>query len=325
MVNPPAYAAGFPQFLREAHQYSKRRKRKSVEHGGKMFQDKRGYWYRSSRANGHVIREYLGRNAECARERLGDLDRKGDIKITPCACQQRAELIAIDRCVQHACQVLIAVSQAHMESQGYWQHARGQWRKRRTPKRREGGSMDLKATSKSIAKTSTSLTVADRSNLMQRACAGDRNAARDFFDSANSPEAQMELVDVIADYGQRAREQMLSFCAEKPGAFTIEATDRKLQAMREELCGVSPSPSERLLIERILSCWLQLHQIERAMHSQENFRHVEFLDKCLERAHKRYLASIKVLAQVRKLQIPDVQVNIGENQINIASTTDATS
>lgn len=37
----------------------------------------------------------------------------------------------------------------------------------------------------------------------------------------------------------------------------------------------------------------------------------------------RELAAIRTLAQVRKLGLPDVQVNIGEKQVNIASGTQA--
>jgi len=38
-----------------------------------------------------------------------------------------------------------------------------------------------------------------------------------------------------------------------------------------------------------------------------------------ESAHRRYLAAMKTLAQVRKLQGPSkVQVNIGGNQVNVS-------
>ncbi|MGD9893490.1 MAG: hypothetical protein AB7R89_17845 [Dehalococcoidia bacterium] len=41
--------------------------------------------------------------------------------------------------------------------------------------------------------------------------------------------------------------------------------------------------------------------------------------KPMERAQRRYLAAIRTLAQVRRLLVPNVQVNIAENQINVAS------
>jgi hypothetical protein len=36
------------------------------------------------------------------------------------------------------------------------------------------------------------------------------------------------------------------------------------------------------------------------------------------RAQRRYLAAIKALAQVQKLDAPAMQVNIGDKQINLA-------
>jgi hypothetical protein len=39
----------------------------------------------------------------------------------------------------------------------------------------------------------------------------------------------------------------------------------------------------------------------------------------LDRAHKRYLSALKALAQVRRLGVPRVQVNLGDKQFNIMS------
>jgi hypothetical protein len=36
-------------------------------------------------------------------------------------------------------------------------------------------------------------------------------------------------------------------------------------------------------------------------------------------AHSRYLSSIRTLAQVRRLQLPSVQVNIAREQLNVAA------
>jgi len=302
-----------------------------------MFQDSRGYWYKTRRVEGRVVRDYVGHGAACeATAQLDRRDRQFRNEHQASTLLQREQLLALDHVVQGACAAAATVMRAQLESQGYRQHARGQWRKRRTSIQSEADDMEAttkettandtretetSVNEKSMVKASgkpTDLATMPPRELMKRALSGDQAAARAYFDSVKDPEAQMAMVNVIADYGRRAREQMLSFCSDRPTAISIEATDRKLQAIRDELCGSSPSPLERLLVERILSCWLQVHQIERAMHSQQDFHNVEFLDKCLERAHKRYLHSIKALAQVRKLQLPDVQVNIGEKQVNIA-------
>ncbi len=43
----------------------------------------------------------------------------------------------------------------------------------------------------------------------------------------------------------------------------------------------------------------------------------EYHQRRLDRLHRRYLSSIKTLAQTRKLD-PAVQINIGDKQINTA-------
>ncbi|HLM78571.1 MAG TPA: hypothetical protein VK361_09320, partial [Rubrobacteraceae bacterium] len=75
-----------------------------------------------------------------------------------------------------------------------------------------------------------------------------------------------------------------------------------------------------LLAERIVACWLQLQYAE-AIYVQNlgdlNMKQSEYHQRRLDRLHKRYLSSIKTLAQIRKLG-PAVQINIAEKQINTA-------
>ena len=40
--------------------------------------------------------------------------------------------------------------------------------------------------------------------------------------------------------------------------------------------------------------------------------------KRIDQAERRYLRAIKALVEVRRLQLPAVQVNIGDKQINVA-------
>ncbi len=99
-----------------------------------------------------------------------------------------------------------------------------------------------------------------------------------------------------------------------------EAIPPQLKAKREELAGPEPSALEQLLAERIVACWLQLQYAE-AIYAQnlENMNMVqsEYHQRRIDRLHKRYLSSIKTLAQIRKLS-PAVQINIAEKQINTA-------
>ena len=99
-----------------------------------------------------------------------------------------------------------------------------------------------------------------------------------------------------------------------------ETLPRKLDALRRELSGANPTPLERLLVERIVSCWLHLHQLEIVYTNTEDLSCELgiYYERCITSAQKRYLAAIKSLALIRKLAVPVLQVNIAKEQVNMA-------
>ncbi len=86
--------------------------------------------------------------------------------------------------------------------------------------------------------------------------------------------------------------------------------------------GPRPSTPERLLAGRVALRWLGLAVEEGAYHLTlawgVDASDDEFHQQRVERAQRRYLAAIKALAQVRRLGVPALQVNIGDKQINVA-------
>jgi hypothetical protein len=99
-----------------------------------------------------------------------------------------------------------------------------------------------------------------------------------------------------------------------------EGLRKKLEVMRGELAGPASAPLELLLAERIVTCWLHLHHLEM-MHANLDTMSVDLAmhyQKCIDRAHRRYLSAIKTLATVRKLALPVLQVNIARKQFNVA-------
>jgi hypothetical protein len=95
--------------------------------------------------------------------------------------------------------------------------------------------------------------------------------------------------------------------------------------MALELAGENPTPLEVLLSERVASLWV-LVELQEALLAAWYYKakatspaFVLQMTRLQESAHRRYLAAIKTLAQVQKLQGPSrVQVNIGGNQINVS-------
>jgi hypothetical protein len=127
------------------------------------------------------------------------------------------------------------------------------------------------------------------------------------------------MANIFADLAKEAERAVIKRVS---GADPIieEALPIKLKAMKGELCGQSPSPLERLLAERIVACWLQLQYAE-IVYAQNlgklSIPQSEYHQRRLDKLHRRYLSSIKSLAQIRKMG-PAVQINIAEKQINSA-------
>ncbi len=100
---------------------------------------------------------------------------------------------------------------------------------------------------------------------------------------------------------------------------TREVLTRQVDMLKATLAGPHPSPVETLLIERIALCYLILNYGEHR--AAERLRHSRVLstseENRLDKVQKRYLDSVKSLAQVRKLLMPKVQVNLAQNQINM--------
>jgi hypothetical protein len=92
---------------------------------------------------------------------------------------------------------------------------------------------------------------------------------------------------------------------------------RKCAALSKELAGPTPSPLERLLVERIVLCWLHLHCAEATYFTLKDLsiRQAGFHQARISKAQARYLAAIRTLAQVRRLGVTTVQVNIGQQQV----------
>jgi hypothetical protein len=157
----------------------------------------------------------------------------------------------------------------------------------------------------------------DIRSLIKRAQCGDEStlpAVRKFL---QNPEA----IDLLG--GDLARQAELSFISNAAGkdlAFR-EALVGKLAQLRAELAGPNPAPVERLLVERVVACWLQVQDADiRYAQAQTNNPALavsDFQQRRMDRAHRRYLSAIKTLATVRKLALPVLQVNIAGQQVNV--------
>jgi len=140
--------------------------------------------------------------------------------------------------------------------------------------------------------------------LVQRAQQGDTSvipALRDALEAA--PSVWREYGDLAAQ-AQEAWLQLLS----GTDYMLAESVRLKLSALRQELGAEGASPLEKLLVERIVACWLQTHYADalyaQAKGPQSTAPVRQELMKRQESSQRRYLAAIKQLALVRKLLKP---------------------
>jgi hypothetical protein len=90
-----------------------------------------------------------------------------------------------------------------------------------------------------------------------------------------------------------------------------EALQARMRHMRAEIAGENPTPLEVLLTERVVAGWLLVEVLEGLIAAQyrpdltDRRLGLGFLiqhARILESATRRYLAAIRELARVRKLQ-----------------------
>jgi hypothetical protein len=191
----------------------------------------------------------------------------------------------------------------------------------------------------------------------------DEGAARKAIQAAQVPDDPEARARILRDYlrGDKKSEALAVACIRKyPDRLAIDYGDavsplvelvtdgnavlreivaREVREKRQEIEGPNPSPLERLLVDRIVACWLQVSFFERSFYNKlkggMSLSLSTHEQKRLDLASRRYLAAIRTLAQVRRLQLPLTlqvalpgatqvgqagQVNVADQQINVAAT-----
>lgn len=155
--------------------------------------------------------------------------------------------------------------------------------------------------------------------LLKRAAKGDEAVVPTIRKLLVENPAAVELLG-----GELARGVQAAFVTSLSGknVGVREAIHTKLAALRAELLGAAPTPAERLLVEHVVACWLQVQDAEfrtAAGRDQMTFKQAEFHQRRMDATHRRYLAALKALALVRKLALPVLQVNVARKQVNVAN------
>jgi hypothetical protein len=116
--------------------------------------------------------------------------------------------------------------------------------------------------------------------------------------------------------------RLIDWAAGKDASGTTKARLRdELRSVAAELAGPSPSPVERMLAETVAVAWFSVRLCE-AIHAAGvtsekglSLAQSEHSQRRLDRAHRRFLNSVKVLAHIRRLAVPAaVQINLARRQ-----------
>ena len=159
--------------------------------------------------------------------------------------------------------------------------------------------------------------------MVKRADRGDEKALRI---TRQLVERLPELCDVYGNIADAAESALVDLYAGRSTG-TRAALQRKLANMRVELAGPRASPLEKLLVERVVACWLQSYHADFEYVSALKGmppKVVELHQRRQDRAARQYLKALRSLADVQRLLIPALQVNIAERQVNIAGADRAT-
>jgi hypothetical protein len=153
--------------------------------------------------------------------------------------------------------------------------------------------------------------------LSEKAEAGDKAARRELREAVR--ESAPEVISSASDFGKRGRWALIK-TASANDVLMEEALGARVELMRTEVAGPDPSPLEALIAERVCSLWLLIELLELLVSAQLSdankekrvpMSYLRDVWRWQESASRRYLAALKTLAQVRKLQsnTPDIQYN----------------
>jgi len=281
-------------------------------------------YYRVKRVDGRIVREYVGTGpaAEIAAtidEMLREERRAQRADLQDLRADLRAEDAEADGWSKR---VDLIVTLA-LEAAGLHRHKR-QWRRKRSTMRGTQLAERTTTTRNHLGlfegppltpKAWTVEQLDDMERVFKAACAGDATALpalREAF--TRSPDTMIALTR--GDLSRRAEEALVNRIAGTDLAHR-EGIASEVGRYRDELLGTSPTALQRLLVDRVVWTWLDLHLVQREHARNTAAREpkvVEAWDRRLSRANARHLASLKALAAVQKLGLPGTLV-----QVNIAS------
>jgi hypothetical protein len=155
----------------------------------------------------------------------------------------------------------------------------------------------------------------EQAALIQRGEDGDLYAVAELVDEPRTIDA---FNNDPGDIAARIEQDLIVLFTSSPDEQA--AIIRYMEHLRTDLDGPAPSPIERLLVDDIVTCWVQLTYVRRRWtHALKDgsITTVNAMEHLLNGAERRFLDAQKTLAQLRRLIIPLVQFNLAKQQVNV--------
>ena len=159
--------------------------------------------------------------------------------------------------------------------------------------------------------------VEEIAELVSRASADEASAIATL---KSSFDASQWLWDYITESAAEDAEENLIKASETKEFWRLAAR-RRLARTRNGLAGPSPTPLVRLAARNAALCSLETDLAYRSAADKiaEGVVPPEAVQRWLDRAVERFRKALKCVADLQRLALPTVQVNVGGHQVNIAT------
>jgi hypothetical protein len=276
----------------------------------------REYAYKSIRHGDKVTSECCGSSALGSVFIAMDIKEREEQQAKREEDRQQIEAIAkADKRLRETDQAVAAAVSLMIEAMGFYRHYRGPWRRRAMTATLEPKTTPL-AKPFDVegfirrANASEAGALEEWSKIVEKGRKGDKEALDKFREiSRRDPAMNARTVEYLLTH---SRDKILGamFADNHLTRIVMEA---HLERMAKDLAGPNPSMVERMLSDRAALCWLQVYRddyeetVNRGVVSIALGR---FQVLRQSQSHKRLLSALKALADVRKISLVALQVNL---------------
>ena len=98
-----------------------------------------------------------------------------------------------------------------------------------------------------------------------------------------------------------------------PNPAMREATLGLMEKLRADLCGDSPTPLERFLVDHLVQCWLAVQVANLLVTASDvGVGQSRGVLKGTDAAHKRLLEAARTLGMVRRMALPELRLHLSQ-------------